>query len=69
MNASERSAFIYRVSSDIDPRSRYQALLREREKAILAVQEHHTEFVTWLRRLRNSRRRLREINELIARLP
>ncbi|HEY4722693.1 MAG TPA: hypothetical protein VII92_12645 [Anaerolineae bacterium] len=69
MSASERSAFIYRVPSDIDPRSRYQALLREREKAVLAVQEHHTEFVTWLRRLRNSRRRLREINDLMARLP
>jgi hypothetical protein len=45
-----------------------QKLIRDREGAALAVKTLHTEAITWIRRHRNAKRRLRDLNQQLKEL-
>lgn len=59
---------IHKYVVSVDDAKARQKLLRDREGAVLAVQEHRTEYLTWKRRWVASMRRLRELNKQLEAL-
>jgi hypothetical protein len=47
----------------VDEAKARRRLLLDREGAALALQEHRTEALTWIRRYRATKKRLRELNK------
>lgn len=54
---------LHKYVISVDDAKARQKLLRDREGAALAVQQHRTEYLTWKRRWVASMRRLAELNK------
>ena len=54
---------IHKYVISVDDAKARRRLLLDREGAALAVHEHRLEALTWIRRYRASKKRLRELNK------